>query len=619
LAAKFTDLDCNFKTKELNLKQPGLEIPLTIMNVYTNNKKGFNHRYGIAICLFLIFVTLAVFWQVGSFDFDNYDSADYVYENRHVKAGVTADSLRWAFTTTHASNWHPVTWLSHMLDVQIFGLNPGAHHWTSVVFHLSNVLLLFLILHRMTGYIWRSAFVAALFAIHPLHVESVAWIAQRKDLLSTFFCLLAIWAYVRYARFPTVGRFMPVLLFFILSLMAKPMMVTLPFVLLLLDYWPLGRISFGFKPQASSLSQHTGLKAGLILEKLPLLVASAASCVVTVYAQQAGGAVGSLAAYPLMVRIANALVAYLGYIGKMFWPTNLAVIYPHPGMPPEWRSMIAGILLAGITGLALKFAKSKPWFIVGWLWFLGTLVPVIGLVQVGTQAIADRYTYMPLIGLFIMLAWAGPDLLKRFRYQKVGLAVITTLVTIVLTIVSWGQVKTWQSSVTLFERALAVTKGNYVAHHNIGQYHLKAGRLSEAIDHFTNAVEINPKFELAHLSLGVALSRQGKIDDAIRFYTRALALKPDYVLAYNNLGNARYRQGKYREAISHYLQAIQIDPDYAEAYNGIGAALIRLGETDKALVFFKKALKINPDHTAAQNNLKNTLAATQKKPDTGRK
>ena len=578
-----------------------------------------NFRREALICLGLVLMAAIVYFQVGKFDFTNFDTPEYVYENRFVKDGLTAASIRWAFTTFYLSNWHPLTWISHMLDVELYGLASGGHHLTNVVFHIVNILMLFLILHRMTGHIWRSAIVAALFAIHPLHVESVAWIAQRKDLLSTFFCLLAIWAYVRYARFPTVGRFMPVLLFFILSLMAKPMMVTLPFVLLLLDYWPLGRVSFGFKPHASGLSQHTGLKAGLILEKFPLLIASAASCVVTVYAQQAGGAVGSLAAYPLKVRIAHALVSYLGYIGKMFWPTNLAVIYPHPGMPPEWRIMIAGILLAGITGLTLKFAKSKPWFIIGWLWFLGTLVPVIGLVQVGTQAIADRYTYMPLIGLFIMLAWAGPDLLKRFRYQKVGLAVITALVTIVLTIVSWGQVKTWQSSVTLFERALAVTKRNYVAHHNIGQYHLEAGRLSEAIDHFTNAVEINPNFELAHLSLGVALSRQGKIDDAIRFYTRALALKPDYVLAYNNLGNARYRQGKYREAISHYLQAIQIDPDYAEAYNGIGAALIRLGETDKALVFFKKALKINPDHTAAQNNLKNTLAATQKKPDTGRK
>lgn len=587
------------------------------MTDYATKKKDFIDRYGIGVCLFLFFVTLAVYWPVGSFEFDNYDSADYVYENRRVKAGLTAESIRWAFTTTHASNWHPVTWLSHMLDVQLFGLNPGAHHWTSVVFHMANVLLLFMVLQLMTGNIWRSGFVAALFAIHPLHVQSVAWIAERKDLLSTFFGLLAIWRYIRYVQWPTIGRFMPVLLFFILSLMAKPMMVTLPFVLLLLDYWPLERFRFGFNPEVSHHSQRSAFKAALMLEKIPLLVVSVASCIVTVYAQQTGGAVGSSVAYPFHVRMANALVSYASYIGQMIWPSNLAVFYPYPGGLPGWRIIVAGILLAGITCLAIRFVKSKPWLMVGWLWFLGTLVPVIGLVQVGTQAMADRYTYVPLIGLFIILAWGGPDLLKRFRYQKVGLAVITGLVTITLTIVSWGQVKTWQSSVTLFERALAVTKNNFVAHNNLGHYRLKEGRLTEAINHFTKAVEINPKFELAHLNLGVALSRQGKIDEAIRSYTRALQVKPDFVVAYNNLGNALYRQGKYQKAISNYLQAMQIDPNYEEAYNGIGAVLIRLGEIEKAVVFFKKALQINPDYTNAANNLKNTLAALREKKGSG--
>ncbi len=498
-----------------------------------------------------------------------------------------------------------------MLDVQLFGLNPGAHHWTSVVFHMANVLLLFMVLQLMTGNIWRSGFVAALFAIHPLHVQSVAWIAERKDLLSTFFGLLAIWGYIRYVQFPTIGRFLPVLLFFILSLMAKPMMVTLPFVLLLLDYWPLERFQFGFKPEVSPPSQRSALKAALMLEKIPLLVVSAVSCIITVYAQQAGGAVGSSVAYPFHVRMANALISYVSYIGQMIWPSNLAVFYPYPGVLPGWRIIVAGILLAGITCLAIRLVKSKPWLIVGWLWFLGTLVPVIGLVQIGAQAMADRYTYVPLIGLFIILAWGVPDLLKRFRYQKFGLAVITALVTVTLTIVSWGQVKTWQSSVTLFERALAVTKNNYVAHNNLGHYRLNEGRLTDAINHFTKAAEINPKFELAHLNLGVALSRQGKIDEAIRSYTRALQVKPDYVVAYNNLGNALYRQGKYQKAISNYLQATQIDPNYEEAYNGIGAVLIRLGEIEKAVVFFKKALKINPGFESAQNNLNNTLAALE--------
>ena len=583
------------------------------MTDYATKKKEFIDRYGVGVCLFLIFVILAAYWQVGSFEFDNYDSADYVYENGRVKAGLTAESIRWAFTTTYASNWHPVTWLSHMLDVELFGVDPGAHHWTSVVFHMANTLLLFMVLRLMTGNIWRSGFVAALFAIHPLHVQSVAWIAERKDLLSTFFGLLAIWRYIRYVQLPTIGRFMAVPLFFILSLMAKPMMVTLPFVLLLLDYWPLERFRFGFNPEVNHHSQRSAFKAALILEKIPLLVVAAVSCIITVYAQQTGGAVGSSVIYPFYVRLANALVSYVSYIGQMIWPVNLAVFYPHPGPLPGWRVIVAGMLLAGITCMAIKYVKSKPWLMVGWLWFLGTLVPVIGLVQVGTQAMADRYTYVPLIGLFIIIAWGVPDLLKRFTYQKVGLAVIAGLVTITLSIVSWGQVKTWQSSVTLFERALAVTKNNYVAHNNLGHYRLQEGRLTEAINHFSTAVEINPKFELAYLNLGVTLSRQGKIDEAIRSYTCALKVKPDFVVAYNNLGNALYRQGKYQKAITNYLQAMQIDPNYAEAYNGMGAALIRLGEIEKAVVFFKKALQINPNYTNAQNNLKNTLAATKKK------
>jgi protein O-mannosyl-transferase len=617
LATRFTGLDCSIEKKERIVRQPGFEKPLTMMTDNATKKKDLIDRYGVGVCLFLVFVILAAYWPVGSFEFDNYDSADYVYENRRVKAGLTAESLRWALTTTYASNWHPVTWLSHMLDVELFGMNPGAHHWTSVVFHVANTLLLFMVLRLMTGNIWRSGFVAALFAIHPLHVQSVAWIAERKDLLSTFFGLLAIWRYMRYVQFPTIGRFMPVLLFFILSIMAKPMMVTLPFVLLLLDYWPLERFGFGFKAEVSHNSQRSAFKASLMLEKIPLLVVSVASCIVTVYAQQTGGAVGSSFAYPFHIRMANALVSYVSYISQMVWPVNLAVFYPHPGTLPGWRVIVAGILLAGITCLAIRFVKSNPWLIVGWLWFMGTLVPVIGLVQVGTQAMADRYTYVPLIGLFIIIAWGVPDLLKRFRYQKVALAVLTGLVTITLTIVSWGQVKTWQSSVTLFERALAVTKNNYVAHNNLGHYRLQEGRLTEAINHFTQAVEINPKFELAHLNLGVALSRQGKLDEAIRSYTRALQVKPNFVVAYNNLGNALYRQGKYQKAISNYLQAIQIDPNYEEAYNGIGAVLIRLGEIEKAVVFFKKALHINPDFTNAANNLKNTLAATKNKQATG--
>jgi len=580
-------------------------------------KKYSIDRHGLALCLFLVFVTVSLYGPVGTFEFDNYDTANYVYENSRVKAGLTAANLRWAFTTTYVSNWHPVTWISHMLDVQLFGLNPGAHHWTNVVLHLANSLLLFGVLRLMTGSLWRSGAVAALFAIHPLHVQSVAWIAERKDLLSTFFGLLAIWRYIRYVQSPNAGRFGSVFLFFILSLMAKPMMVTLPFVLILLDYWPLARMRFASRSEPNQLSQRWAFNSALLLEKIPLLIVSAASCLVTVYAQQTGGAVGSLVAYPFYVRLANALVSYVSYIGKMIWPANLAVFYPHPGAPPVWQVIMAGMLVGGITWVAIRFAKSKPWFIVGWLWYLGTLVPVIGLVQVGAQAMADRYTYLPLIGLFIVLSWGIPHLLSPFRYKKLAQIALAAFVGVILMIISWGQVATWQSGQTLFERALAVTENNYVAQNNLGHYQLQEGRLTDAIHHFKKAVEINPKFEVAHLNMGVALSRQGQTDQAIRWYTRALRLNPDYAMAYNNLGNALYRQGAYRQAIANYLQAIQKDPDYADAYNGIGAALIGLGEIGKAVAFFKKALEINPSYTDAQNNLNNTLAAIKQHHETG--
>ncbi len=569
------------------------------------------------IGLLLALVTLAVYFQTGSFEFTNYDTPEYVYENAHVKNGLTRDSIQWAFSTTYLSNWHPLTWLSHMLVVELFGLEAGSHHLANVLLHLVNTLLLFLILHRMTGFVWQAAFVAMLFAIHPLHIESVAWIAGRKDLLSTLFGLLAIWSYIGYVRFPTVGKFMPVLLFFLLSLMSKPMLVTLPFVLLLLDYWPLERCRSGVKAPAGLQLSPAKSKTALVLEKIPLLGLSAASCVVTVYAQLAGGAVGSSVVYSLYARLSNALVAYVSYIRQMIWPAKLAVIYPHPGNWPAWQVMISLAVLAGVTGLTIRYVKSKPWLIVGWLWFLGTLVPVIGLVQVGTQSMADRYTYVPLIGLYIMLAWTGPDLLKRCRYQKAGLAAVSALMVLILSVVSWNQARTWQSSLTLFERALAVTQNNYVAHHNLGHYHLKVRQLAKAGEHFAEALAINPKFEPAHLNLGVVLSRQGRIEDAIRSYTRALELKPDDVVAYNNLGNAFYRQGRYQRAIFNYQQALKLDSQYGEAYNGIGAALIQRGEIERAVAFFKIAVKMDPDDTAARKNLENMLAALQKKTGSG--
>jgi len=573
----------------------------------------FHPRYRLAIASILVIATIVVYIQVVSFDFTSYDTATYVYENQYVKAGLTPKSIHWAFATTTASNWHPLTWLSHMLDVQLYGLNPGWHHLTNVLLHTVNTLLLFWVLYLVTGNILRSGFVAALFALHPLHVQSVAWIAERKDVLSTFFGLLVIWSYVRYVQHPRVGRFVPVVLFFIFGLMAKPMIVTLPFVLLLLDYWPLKRFRLETSKKVAGVRKSIRNSTALIIEKIPLFFIATVSCIVTVYAQHAGGAINTLAEIPLHVRIANALISYVIYIGKMFWPSKLAVIYPYREVWPVWQIAMAFILLVGITFLAFKYITSHPWFLVGWLWYLGTLVPVIGLVQVGAQAMADRYTYVPLIGLFIVLTWGISDLLRRYRLKNFGVFTLAAAALILLMALSWKQVGYWKNSITLFEHTLAVTKNNYVAHNNLGHRLLKLGKPSVAIPHFEKALQINPAFEVAHLNLGLALSNQGKFEEAISHYSEALKIKHDYAVAHNNIGNVFYRLGKADKAINHYLQALRIDSEYAEAYNNLGAGLIQIGEIEKAVMSFREALKVDPGYIDAQKNLENTLAALKTK------
>ena len=576
-------------------------------------KSFFNVRLEFWICLFLVLVTLVVYLQVGSFEFVNYDTDRYVYENKYVTAGLTKKSIGWAFSTLYASNWHPVTWLSHMLDVQLFGIQPGWHHFGNVLFHIANTLLLFWIFVHMTGEVWPSSLVAALFAIHPLHVQSVAWVAERKDVLSTFFGLLTVAGYTRFVRRPCVGRYMPILIFFVLGLMSKPMLVTLPFVLLLLDYWPLKRFRFQKHREFSAIGLQTPAKGGLIVEKIPLFLIAAASSVVTLYAQQSGGAVASSTLYPLYLRIVNAVVSYASYIGMMLWPVNLAVIYPYPRAFPAWLVAAACLMLAGISYLALKYYKSRPYMVVGWLWYLGTLVPVIGVVQAGSQALADRYTYVPLIGLFIILAWGLFDLLQQNRFRHSAVSAISIAVLGVLAAVSWVQVGYWKNSIALFSHALNVTQNNYVAHNNLGHRLLELGKTDEALTQFEKSIAINPQFEIAYLNLGLAFSRKGELDLAIKHYSKALQIKPDFTVAHNNLGNAWYRLGRADKAYLHYLEAIKIDPAYAEAYNNLGAASIRLGDLNRALFFLKKALEINPEFADAQNNLINTLSALKRR------
>jgi len=508
-----------------------------------------SHRFELVVCLFLIVGTLTVFWQVQHHDFIDLDDHLYVTENNHVQAGLTKKGVIWAFTTFHAANWHPLTWLSHMLDCQLFGMRPGMHHLTNLLFHILNSLLLLLVLRKMTGAWWRSAFVAALFALHPLHVESVAWVAERKDVLSTFFWLLTMWVYAHYAERPTFDRYLLVLLSFALGLMAKPMLVTLPFVLLLVDYWPLGRLQLGQSCNDGNLRIKKSSAFRVVWEKIPFFVLAAMSGVLTLLAQQKAGALRTLDIIPLKIRTANALVSYISYIGKMIWPHNLAVFYPHPGIVPMWQAVGAGLSLICLCVLSVMFVRAGrrfPHLAVGWLWYLGTLVPVIGLVQVGSQAMADRYTYVPLIGLFIMISWGFYDLVRGWKNRRMVLAISTGVVLLALMACTWSQVRLWKNSTLLFKHALNVTDNNYKARNLLGIASERQGRLKEALRHYSEALRIKPEYADAHNNQGVALARQGRLKEAISHFSEALRIKPDYVDAHNNLGVALEQQGRLK-------------------------------------------------------------------------
>ena len=605
----------------------------------------------LLVCLLLIVTTLAVYWQMRNHEFVDFDDDVYVTENRYVQAGLTPESIVWALTTDHAGFRIPLTWLSLMLDFELYGLYAGGYHLTNLLLHLANVLLLFLILKRMTGALWRSAFVAALFALHPLHVESVAWVTERKDVLSTLFWLLTMWGYLRYVDRPGVKRYLVIVVTFTLGLMAKPMLVTLPFVLLLLDYWPLGRLNFGQSigdsgiriPAPINYSQPRPAAFGLVWEKTPLFALAATSSVLTLFAQKAVGALSPLDTIPFKVRLANALVAYVKYVGKAVWPLNLAVLYPHPETNISiLQAAGAGLLLTCITILVIRMARRLPYLAVGWLWYLGTLVPVIGLVQVGLQAMSDRFTYVPLIGLYIIFAWGIPELVAGWRHQRLVLSMAAGAAISALMICSWLQVRYWKNSVTLFRHALNVTIDNYVAHNNLGISLERQGDLDEAISHYNEALRINPSFvpaydnrgkvllqqgmldeamsqfskalelnsndAIAHYNMGVALARKGNLDRAITHYTEALEIKPDYAEAHNNLGDAFLKQGRHDEAISHFFRSLQIKSNHAEAHNNLGIALARQGRMVEATTHYAEALQIEPNFAEAHNNLGIALA-----------
>jgi tetratricopeptide (TPR) repeat protein len=588
-------------------------------------------RRDLYICLVLALVTLALYWPVTGFDFTNYDDPVYILENTHVQSGFTGENIIWAFTSGYASNWHPLTWLSHMLDFQLYGLKPGGHHFSSLLFHVANTLLLFGLLRRMTGAVWRSAFVAALFALHPMHIESVAWVSERKDVLSTFFGLLTLWAWWSYTRTSSRRTYALALLLFACALMSKPMLVTLPILMLLLDYWPFRRLMPGKPPREYW---------PLVREKLPFFALTIASCVVTIFAQQAGGAVDK--ERPFEIRAANALVACIRYIAKILWPTNMAVIYPHPEHLPIWQVAGAGFLLAAITLLTLRAASRRPFLAVGWLWFLISLVPVIGLVHVGATAMADRYTYLPAIGLFVMATWEISELLAGWSRGRLVLASAAGLLLVGCFLVSSRQLQYWRNGVTLFSHTLQVTADNAIAHFNLGaaldlagnheaaryeydealryttdyvpmlvgmsSYFERQGKYDRAISCLKEALSVRPDYDQAHYDLGLALSEEGKIDQAIAEYRAAIKCNPRYDKALVNLGATLAQQGRITEAIPLYQQALKYAPDNPYAENALGGALQSQGRLDEAIQHYTSAVQIKPDLVEARQNLALLLA-----------
>jgi tetratricopeptide (TPR) repeat protein len=608
------------------------------------------------ICLALAILTIITFWSLKDCGFTNFDDDLYVTENAYVQSGLNANSIGQALSFSSElekkSGWTPLTWLSLMLDYQIFGLNPQGYHLMNLLFHVMNTILLFLIFHRMTKKLWPSAFVACLFAIHPLHVESVAWIAERPDVISTFFFMLTIGAYSYYVEHQGFRRYSLVLLFFVLGLMAKSMLVTLPFVLLLLDYWPLQRFGeiTGIKPSAardnstdasnfiptyrdsfsaslirigvSTIKPDHKVRAvketleikkpadpeykwsliyPLLWEKVPLFILTIFSSALTYIDAQSTGYINN-EAFPLGVRIENALVSYIAYIGKMIWPSNLAVFYPHPRLLVPWQVLGSVLLLIAITLVVIWRAKKFPYLATGWLWYIGTLVPVIGIVQLGMQAMADRYTYIPLIGLFIMVAWGVPTLIKSEEIRKKLLFPVGVASLAILAVLTWQQCGYWKNSINLWNHALKVTDNNSLAYFNRGNAYNYLGNYKQAIEDFNKTIEINPGYVKAYNNRGVAYRDLGNYSQAIENYDRAIEIKPGYAEIYFNRGNAYNDLGNYKQAIEDFGRVIEIKPGFIEAYYNRGVAYNSLGNYRQAIDDFSRTIEIKPDYVNAYKN-----------------
>ena len=562
-------------------QQPPLKVPIGT---------GRDRRWLVpGLCLVLAAITFAVFGQTTGFGFVNYDDPDYVSHNPMVEKGLTLKGILWALTYGGIGHWHPLTWLSHMADCQAYGLWAGGHHLTNVALHALAAVLLFLALREMTGSLWRSAFVAAVFAIHPLRVESVAWIAERKDVLSGVFFMLTLWAYGRYARQPTRWRYTAVVLAYAFGLLSKNTLVTLPFVLLLLDWWPLNRMG------------RMALFGGLVKEKIPLFLLSLGSCVATVLVPEK--VTGSVR-LSFLERVGNAVVSYGVYLRQTVFPAGLAIPYINPpnGLP-FWKVALAFVLLAAISMVMLACWKKRPYLLVGWLWYLGMLVPTIGFVQISYYAHADRYTYLPGIGLVLAGTWAVGDWSAGWKHRRAVLGGLMAALIAALMVCAWTQTAYWKSDEILWNHTLACTTDNYMAYFNLGNALRQEGRMDQAITHYQESLQFAPNYVEAQNNLGLALYQKGRVDDAITHYQQALHINPNYAEAHNNLGNAFLQQGRVADAVADYQKALQINPDYAEAHYNLGNALLQEGRVDDAIADYQMALQINPDYAEACNNL----------------
>jgi tetratricopeptide (TPR) repeat protein len=523
----------------------------------------------IIICVMIVLASLIIYLQVQKFEFVDYDDDTYIFNNNYVKTGLSKENIVWAFTSYHSCNWHPITWLSHMIDSELFGSNAGGHHLTNLFLHIVNCILLFFLMRKITGKVWQSALVAALVAVHPLNVESVAWVSERKNILSTFLGLLTIMIYFDYIKKSDAKKYLLLILFFSIGLMSKPMLITLPFTLLLFDFWPLKRIYL--KEIFHKINYN------LIIEKIPLFLLVIISSIVTILAQKSAGAVSSLQVTPIQSRLLNVPISYVSYFIKMLWPHKLAFFYPYPENISILKALLSILILIIITIFVKKSWKKYPYIVFGWLWYIGTLIPVIGLIQVGSQAMADRYAYLSLIGIFIIIAYFISDFSQK--WSKQGTVFAFMLLSILIPI-SKSQTGKWQNSETLFKHAIKVTKNNYLAHNNLASYYYKKNRIDEAIRHYSEALKINPYYAYASNNLGAAFVKKGEIEKGIPYIIKAIKLNPNYAEAYNNLGIIFGMQGNVKKAITCFSKALQIQPDYIDAKNNLKIALEQNNTTE---------------------------------------